>query len=139
VVRWGGEEFLVYAKGQARHEMAELAERIRVRIAATRFEVGPAQVLSRTCSIGFAAYVAADATHDGPSWESLVALADECLYAAKAHGRDQWVGLLPGPVTAPWPESADAASTIAQGLLELVHRPGQPLPWPTQTILTTPH
>jgi GGDEF domain-containing protein len=100
--RYGGEEFCVIlpntpalwgapaaaAVGQPEAGHPEggvaLAERLRRRIAAARFPVGPGETpVSVTVSIGVAAFPAAADDMDG-----LVARADAALYAAKRAGKD---------------------------------------------------
>jgi len=45
-------------------------------------------------------------------WELLVNLADHALYAAKAAGRDRWLGLRPGPAFS----AASSRDDLAKGL-----------------------
>ena len=56
LVRWGGEEFLVVARGTARTHAAELAERARAAVADQPFALDDGSLLSRTCSIGFCCF-----------------------------------------------------------------------------------
>jgi diguanylate cyclase (GGDEF)-like protein len=77
--RWGGEEFLLIAPETTLVQGRALAERVRTRLAETR-------ILDRlrvTVSIGVAA-VRGDET-----MKDVVRRADDALYQAKAHGRDQ--------------------------------------------------
>ena len=52
--------------------------------------------LSITCSIGFAPWPFSAAWPALGDWQQTSALADRCLYAAKAAGRNAWVGVVPG-------------------------------------------
>ena len=79
VGRWGGEEFLVLATHAGAEEAAELAERLRARVARTPFE----GVGSVTISLGVAAHAS------GETMESLEGRVDNALYAAKEAGRDR--------------------------------------------------
>jgi len=97
LVRWGGEEFLVVARGTARGEAAGLAERVRRQIGGHPFEAGGGARLVRTCSIGYAAYPLAQAASQALGWSETVALADRALYIAKRSGRDGWLGLVRAP------------------------------------------
>lgn len=92
VVRWGGEEFLVFARNVAPEQLRLLAERIL-------FSVGqePVQTatgaLRVTCSIGFAHFPlppALLALH----WEQAVNWADMALYTAKSQGRNRARGIV---------------------------------------------
>ena len=101
--RYGGEEFCIILPNtpalwgapagaamdapEAGHPEggAALAERLRRRIAASRFPIGPEEAPVRvTVSVGVAAFPAAAQDMDG-----LVARADAALYAAKRAGKDR--------------------------------------------------
>jgi diguanylate cyclase (GGDEF)-like protein len=78
VVRWGGEEFVVFAPKTTLEQARQLAEAIRQKVkSATLTEVG-----HLTTSLGVASLTAGD------SLESLVHRADRALYRAKDLGRD---------------------------------------------------
>ncbi len=86
--RYGGEEFLVVARGIPVGEAAVMAERLRAGIAAR-----PVQqegiVVPVTASFGVASLACCGATRDR---ETLLGLADGRLYAAKEGGRNRVVG-----------------------------------------------
>lgn len=96
LVRWGGEEFMLAARQTRREDAPILAERLRAAVAAAPFDLGENRSLVRTCSIGFAAYPFVLGAPGRPDWETVVDLADQALYAAKASGRNGWVGALGG-------------------------------------------
>jgi len=130
VVRWGGEEFLIVAKQTTNAEVHLLAERVRARVAACDFDLGQGVTLRKTCSIGFASYPFPAHDAPRPRWEDVVALADQCLYAAKGSGRDVWVGIVQdGPVGA-MPAQLDARRGVADGLFALQHSIGRTIVWP---------
>ncbi|MCP3848878.1 MAG: diguanylate cyclase [Gammaproteobacteria bacterium] len=85
VARYGGEEFCLVMPGMDIHSAVTSAERIRLRIKneiAEHFKTGPVV----TASLGVSSI------HDNPeSYEELNNLADEALYYAKEHGRNQVV------------------------------------------------
>lgn len=93
VVRWGGEEFFVLAKQSSYSDAHILAERIRTSVAAHPFVIRDGITIHKTCSIGFTCYPLTQ-NHEA-NWETLVDMADQCLYTAKNSGRDLWVGLMP--------------------------------------------
>lgn len=95
VVRWGGEEFLVYADTLGAANLAQTAERLLRSIGGTPIAT-PGGLLRITVSIGFAAFPLGGRT--GPAlrlhWEQAVNWADMVLYRAKAEGRNRAVGIL---------------------------------------------
>ncbi|MEY4504670.1 MAG: hypothetical protein RL154_966 [Pseudomonadota bacterium] len=76
--RWGGEEFVILAKGANLTNTVNLAQKLRVAIARQEFEVAG----NLTASFGVSAYT------EGDTQSSLFARADEALYQAKASGRN---------------------------------------------------
>ncbi|HUK61339.1 MAG TPA: PleD family two-component system response regulator [Stellaceae bacterium] len=85
--RYGGEEFVVVLPETDRRVAEGVAERLRMVVAETPFQVeGVADGLAVTISIGLA--VTADARETA---DSLLRRADEALYAAKAAGRNRVV------------------------------------------------
>ena len=107
LIRWGGEEFLVVARGTSRKGAAECAERIRQAVADVAFKLPGDQPLQKTCSIGFAAFPFAPSAPRAFGWADTVELADAALYAAKRAGRNGWVGLAAG-------EMAETESLLAR-------------------------
>lgn len=84
VARWGGEEFVIVAPETHASEGMEIADKLRSAVASFPFhgrESMPGGQL--TISIGVA-NLASDLTHDG-----LVHRADQAVYRAKEHGRNQ--------------------------------------------------
>jgi hypothetical protein len=57
------------------------------------------------------------------SWEDVVSLADQCLYAAKNNGRNNWVGVralnAPTVGTTDLPLTANLDALVAEGYLRL--------------------
>lgn len=93
LVRWGGEEFLVVARGTSRDGLPELAERARNLVANRAFAVPGGGAVSVTCSIGYACFPLNRANPRAEHWSEALALADAALYAAKREGRNRWVGV----------------------------------------------
>ena len=91
VVRWGGEEFLVFTPNVEPADLARLAERVLNSVGSqpVATDNGPLRV---TVSIGFAHFLLPPAKLR-QHWEQAVNWADMVLYTAKAQGRNQAVGL----------------------------------------------
>jgi diguanylate cyclase (GGDEF)-like protein len=96
-IRWGGEEFLVIARGSKECDSAALAERIRNKIASTSFAVSDEKNIRLTCSLGFASWPFFGFEPDAVGWQEILALADRCLYLAKNSGRNAWIGIAARP------------------------------------------
>lgn len=99
LIRWGGDEFLVVGREADPEAVANLAERIRERVANHPFHIGEGRVVHTSCSIGFACYPFSDGQGPDVAWEQVIALADQALYTAKRSSRNRWVGLLSTPTT----------------------------------------
>ncbi len=83
-IRWGGEEFLFFLPGAGLESAVAVAERIRLRVQATR--IGrEGEPFSVTLSGGVAALL------PGEDAASLVRRADRALYRAKGEGRNRVV------------------------------------------------
>lgn len=93
LVRWGGEEFLIVIRFCNREEVTELAERLRQKVEAFSFDLGGGRRVSKTCSIGMAAYPFYPSAPAALTWEQVVDTADRALYVAKHRGRNCWVNV----------------------------------------------
>jgi len=97
LVRWGGEEVLVLARETERRDAAELAARVCAAVRDRPFQIGaggPGETVQVTVSIGFCAFPL-DPRHPRLwDWRACLGLADSALYAAKAQGRDGYVGAI---------------------------------------------
>ena len=114
LVRWGGEEFLIVARGSSRAHAAGLAERARAAVAEQAFVLADGQTLFKTCSIGFCCFPLSPQHPQALDWITTVDLADAAMYAVKHGGRNGWFGLL------------SAGSATAEALHERAHQPLQP-------------
>jgi diguanylate cyclase (GGDEF)-like protein len=134
LVRWGGEEFLVFARQANAGEIHVLAERLRASIAAHDFVLDDGQVLRKTCSIGYACHpLKQDAEGAAPAdWNDTVALADQCLYVAKASGRDLWVGVTAAdtPRSCGPPDIRELRAGVDAGRRTLRCSEGREIVWP---------
>ncbi|NQZ80015.1 MAG: diguanylate cyclase [Colwellia sp.] len=93
VIRWGGEEFVIIARGLPKEGIENLAERICANVAESEFEMGLEKTLSITCSIGIASFPFIRKNHQLLTWQQTLNIADTALYMAKNNGRNTWVNL----------------------------------------------
>lgn len=97
VLRWGGEEFLVYSQGVTQEQRPLLVQRILDAIAATPVVLDDGTALSLSATAGAVslpfAHEGADADAQEPAaqpdWEQAIALADRALYKGKEAGRNR--------------------------------------------------
>ncbi len=120
VVRWGGEEFLVYAALRPADRVHDLAARLLESIGRRPFVVDGIE-MSLTASIGYLAQpLPPDAVE--LSWREAFHLADMALYLAKAQGRNRGCGVMEMPRSADGgtPEIGEDLGAAAQaGRVEL--------------------
>jgi diguanylate cyclase (GGDEF)-like protein len=86
LARFGGEEFVCLLADTSSSEAYDFAERIREKIANTRFQVNTSATLNMTLSIGLATLETNSASHDS---KKLLHSADQAVYAAKVSGRNR--------------------------------------------------
>jgi diguanylate cyclase (GGDEF)-like protein len=80
--RFGGEEFCLLFDATEPEAALEVAERVRANIAAAPFDIGGAERLPATASVGLATAIGGDVA-------TLLAAADGALYASKEGGRNR--------------------------------------------------
>ena len=92
IVRWGGEEFLVFVPAVTMGRLDDIAQRIMDTISSEPILYGTT-ALRVTASIGYAPMPLPpyDVTL---SWDRALALVDKALYMAKLHGRNRAYGLV---------------------------------------------
>jgi len=95
-VRWGGEEFLMVCRDTDRKFGPLLAERLRAEVAQMPFKIVRGLERNITCSIGFAIFPFFPSDPARLSWQQVVDMADQALYAAKNSRRNAWVGIIAG-------------------------------------------
>ena len=96
LVRWGGEEFLIMSRSADPSGIPAFCERILDVIASEAFDLGHDIHIRKTCSVGWAPFPWSRAAFEAVCAEEVIELADTALYRAKAGGRNQSVGILPG-------------------------------------------
>ncbi len=121
IVRWGGEEFIVVARGLTSDGLENLAERIRKNIESHEFNIGVEHTIKKTCSLGIVSYPFIKEHVDELTWEHTLNLADMALYVAKNNGRNTWVRLFENEIKHPetfYQEvTKDLHSVIASSLI----------------------
>jgi diguanylate cyclase (GGDEF)-like protein len=91
IVRWGGEEFLVFVAATHAETLDEIATRIMHAVAVAPFLYEGAEI-AITASVGYVPMPLPP--HDVPlPWERAIGLADMALYMAKIHGRNRAYGI----------------------------------------------
>jgi len=83
LVRYGGEEFLAILPGASRHDVTNIGERLRRRVAETRIDEGDGSI-EVTISLGGISFPEIDVNNE----TELVNRADQALYQAKESGRN---------------------------------------------------
>jgi diguanylate cyclase (GGDEF)-like protein len=96
LVRWGGEEFLIMSRSADPSGTPAFCERILDIMASEPFDLGHGIHVRKTCSVGWAPYPWSRGAYEAICAEEAIELADTALYRAKAGGRNQGVGILPG-------------------------------------------
>lgn len=106
VVRWGGEEFMLLLRDVSPAEVAAQVERVRRSLADRPVQLRNGGKLDCSCSVGFAPWPLSRNWPSLGDWDQSVSLADRALYAAKAMGKNAWVGVVPA-------EDLDRATLMA--------------------------
>ena len=91
IVRWGGEEFLVFVAATIAGKLDEIALRIMHAVSMEPF-VYHGTSIPITASVGFVA-MPLPPREDPLPWERAIGLADMALYLAKVHGRNRGYGV----------------------------------------------
>lgn len=86
LARYGGEEFVILLADTDQEVASVIAEQIRHLIAKTKFIISNGKTLQQTLSIGLATLTHQSDIHDE---KSLIAKADQAVYAAKLSGRNR--------------------------------------------------
>jgi diguanylate cyclase (GGDEF)-like protein len=96
LVRWGGEEFLIMSRSADPTGTPAFCERILDVMASEPFDLGQGVRVRKTCSVGWAPFPWSRGAYEALCAEETIELADTALYRAKAGGRNQGIGILPG-------------------------------------------
>jgi diguanylate cyclase (GGDEF)-like protein len=96
LVRWGGEEFLIMSRSADPSGTPAFCDRVLDVMASEPFDLGHGIQVRKTCSIGWAPFPWSRPAYEAICAEEVIELADAALYRAKAAGRNQGIGILPG-------------------------------------------
>lgn len=92
VMRWGGEEFLIYSPKSNPEQITSLVERVLRTIGEKPF-THEALVIPVTVTAGFISVPFSDVPEEFCDWERALQIADMALYLGKTHGRNRAYGL----------------------------------------------
>lgn len=93
VVRWGGEEFLIYLANAEHDALPRLTQRVLDAIG-TKPVLHEDHSIPVTATAGFISFPFADLENNEMDWEETLQLADLALYAGKVFGRNQAWGVM---------------------------------------------
>ena len=122
VLRWGGEEFLVYSPKSNPSQIAGLVDRVLNSVGGTSIIAGEHEV-QVTMTAGFISLPFSDISELKLDWEKALQIADMALYLGKANGRNRGYGIAKIMVDS---ESAipfleeDLAAAVNSGMVELI-------------------
>lgn len=92
VLRWGGEEFLIYSRKSHIHQAALLVERILKIIGENEIEFEGKKIkITATC--GFVSLPFIEGANEFRGWEKTLQIADAALYFGKNNGRNRAYGI----------------------------------------------
>lgn len=121
VLRWGGEEFLVFAPGVPVDQVDGMVERLLASVGTEPVDCGDVQVPVKL-SAGAVPLPFCDLPETQFNWEKAVQLADMGLYHAKTHGRNRAVVIagLAEPVRVSLASAeSDFGGAVAQGVVQV--------------------
>ena len=122
VLRWGGEEFLIYAPKSSPEQITNLVERVLTAIGSEAIQVGNLQI-PVTLTAGFISLPFSGVSEENCGWEKTLQMADMALYLGKAHGRNRAYGLsklLVEHEKAMQLIDHDLSAAISDGMVELI-------------------
>jgi diguanylate cyclase (GGDEF)-like protein len=126
LVRWGGEEFLVYSPNAHPQQMRMMLERVMNAVGSTPIQV-EVHSIAVTISAGLACVPFAGIPEDKFDWQKVVSLANKALHHAKRQGRNRALAvadLKADAVDALAAIEADFPDAVAQGLVVVMNVPG---------------
>ena len=127
LVRWGGEEFLIMSRSTDPSGTPAFCSRVLEVMASEPFDLGQGISVTKTCSVGWAAYPWCRGAYDAICAEESIALADSALYKAKALGRNQGVGIVASDLAGQKQDLVNLLS-VREGKPPLAHMIETPCP-----------
>ncbi len=123
VIRWGGDEFLIYLSNTEQKALPRFVLRLLNSIAGTPITTKSAGDVVVTATAGFISYPFTDVEQQKVDWEASVQLVDQALYAGKVHGRNQAWGIT--QLNVPYTQAKDVlerdfAQAIEQGAITAI-------------------
>jgi diguanylate cyclase (GGDEF)-like protein len=110
LVRWGGEEFLIMNRSADPAGTPAFCARVLQVMSAEPFDLGHGRSVTKTCSVGWAAYPWCRGAYEAICAEESIELADAALYLAKGRGRNQGIGIVASEVASQNPSAIDLVS-----------------------------
>ena len=92
LMRWGGEEFLIFLNHIAIEKLPHVVERILISAGGRAVEFDH-NVIPATISVGYISLPMGGESEVDANWEKMLNLADSALYMAKTRGRNQAIGI----------------------------------------------
>ncbi len=92
LMRWGGEEFLIFSPKSNPEQITSLVERVLRAVGETAFTSGEISI-PVTVTAGFISVPFSDVPEEICDWERALQIADMALYLGKTHGRNRAYGL----------------------------------------------
>ena len=119
VLRWGGEEFLIYSPKSNPVQISGLVERVLRAIGGEPIQVGELQI-PVTVTAGYISLPFSGVPENICGWEKTLQMADMALYLGKAHGRNRAYGL--ANLLVPYEQAMpvldhDLSAAIAEGMV----------------------
>ena len=135
VLRWGGEEFLIFSPKSNPAQITSLVDRVLRAIGEEPVQVGDISV-PVTVTAGYISLPFSGVPENICNWEKTLQMADMALYLGKAHGRNRAYGL--SRLLVPHEQAmsileTDLSAAISAGMVEIIEVIG-----PSQTKVVGP-
>ncbi|WP_194756779.1 tetratricopeptide repeat-containing diguanylate cyclase [Aliidiomarina indica] len=93
VIRWGGEEFLIFLRNSDPNKLADITERVLNTIGEEPVQFED-MTIPVTATAGFVSLPFAGISEKDLNWERALQIADMALYIGKVHGRNKAYGIM---------------------------------------------